>query len=138
MQVIAASDMQLREDAEGHFTGYVQQQQMLKAPSPTISVLCVFFAPGARTHWHSHPEGQILYVVSGRGRCGSAPEAGGQVRGIGPGDVVHFDKHELHWHGAAPDCFITHLAVTPHATSEADKWYQQVTDGEYNLRQNSS
>jgi quercetin dioxygenase-like cupin family protein len=133
MQVISARNMQLREDTERHFTGYVQQQKILKVLPPTIDVLCVFFAPNARTHWHSHPEGQVLYVVSGRDRCGSTPQTGGEMCEIGPGDVVHFDKDELHWHGAAPDCFMTHLAVTPHATSETDKWYQQVTDEEYNL-----
>jgi len=138
MQVILAYKMQL-EDKKPHFSGFVQVLEMFpNAPPPTIDVVCVFFAPDARTHWHSHPEGQVLYVVSGRGRCGSAPEAGGKVREIGPGDVVHFDKNELHWHGAAPDCFMTHLAVTPHATSETDKWYEPVSDEDYNRRRNNS
>jgi quercetin dioxygenase-like cupin family protein len=137
MQVISARNMQLREDTERHFTGYVQQQKMLKVLPPTIDVLCVFFAPNARTHWHSHPEGQVLYVVSGRGRCGSTLQPGEKMREIGPGDVVHFGAKELHWHGAAPDCFVTHLAITPHLTSKPDKWKQPVTDGEYNFRRNS-
>src|SRR5439155_12144146 len=102
MRVISADDMKVREETKPHFTGYVQLQEMLKQPASPISVSCVFFAPKARTNWHSHPEGQVLIVVSGRGRCGSKLQVGGEISEIGPGEVVYFEKDERHWHGAAP------------------------------------
>ena len=32
-----------------------------------LNILAVSFAPGARTDWHHHPEGQVLYVTNGAG-----------------------------------------------------------------------
>jgi quercetin dioxygenase-like cupin family protein len=72
-----------------------------------ISIGSVHFAPGARTAWHSHSIGQTLYVIEGKGRVQSRGEA---IVTICPGDVVHTPEREWHWHGAAPDQFMTHLS----------------------------
>ena len=66
------------------------------------------FTPGARTAWHTHPFGQTIYVTEGVGRC---QRRGGPVEEIRPGDRVFFEPGEDHWHGAAPDRFMTHLAM---------------------------
>jgi quercetin dioxygenase-like cupin family protein len=64
--------------------------------------------PGARTAWHTHPNGQTIYVTEGAGLCW---RRGGPIERIRPGDRVFFEPGEEHWHGAAPDRFMTHLAM---------------------------
>jgi quercetin dioxygenase-like cupin family protein len=94
-----------------------------QAASP-LSIAAVHFTPGARTAWHSHSIGQTLYVTEGEGRVQSR---GDPIVTIRSGDVVFTPGHEWHWHGAAPDHFMTHLAVT-----EGDaEWGEHVTDAEY-------
>jgi len=79
----------------------------------TLSCGHVRFTPGARTAWHTHPKGQTLYVTDGVGRVGYR---GGEVAEIRPGDVVYIAPNEDHWHGAAPDRFMAHVAI-----AEADE-----------------
>ena len=88
------------------------------------------FTPGARTAWHTHPSGQTIYVLEGVGRC---QRRGAPVEVIRPGDRVFFEPGEDHWHGAAPDRFMTHLAmleVDEHG--QGANWGEHVTDEEYN------
>ncbi|HEV2235629.1 MAG TPA: cupin domain-containing protein [Ktedonobacterales bacterium] len=94
-----------------------------------LSATSVHFTPGARTAWHSHPHGQTICVTEGVGRC---QRRGGPVEVIRPGDRVFFEPGEEHWHGAAPDRFMTHLAlqqVDDAGTSAT--WGAHVTDAEY-------
>ena len=94
-----------------------------------LSANSVHFTPGARTAWHTHPNGQTIYVLEGVGR---AQRRGGPVEAIRPGDRVFFEPGEEHWHGSAPDRFMTHLAML-----EVDDqghnatWGEHVTDAEY-------
>ncbi|MFF3714015.1 cupin domain-containing protein [Streptomyces phaeochromogenes] len=47
-------------------------------------------------------------------------------------DVIH--RGEAHWHGAAPDHFMTHLALWENAGPDAgpeSTWFEHVADGEY-------
>ncbi len=112
------------------FTGSVHLDAVA-APSPPsrVAALSVHFAPGARTAWHTHPVGQTIFVTEGVGRC---QRRGGPVEEIRAGDSVFFEPGEDHWHGAAPDRFMTHLAM-----QEADdsgslvSWGEHVTDEEY-------
>jgi quercetin dioxygenase-like cupin family protein len=97
--------------------------------SPDAGVFRVLFEPAARTNWHAHPEGQILYVVTGEGR---AQKDGESVVEIRAGDVVYFAPNEKHWHGAGPDTFMVHVAVNPAAASDGGTdWMEPVTDEEY-------
>ena len=73
-----------------------------------LSANSVHFTPGARTAWHTHPNGQTIYVTEG---VGLAQRRGGSVKVIYPGDRVFFEPGEEHWHGAAPDLVMTHLAM---------------------------
>src|SRR3954466_5253026 len=73
-----------------------------------VSASSVHFAPGARTAWHTHPNGQTIYVIEGVGRC---QRRGGPIEIIHPGDRVFFEPDEEHWHGAAPNRFMTHLGM---------------------------
>ncbi|WP_022798660.1 cupin domain-containing protein [Thermus islandicus] len=81
---------------------------LLAARPEGESLLLVRFAPGARTAWHAHPKGQVLYVTEG---VGLAQSRGGWARLLLPGDVVVFAPGEEHWHGAFPDRFLVHLAL---------------------------
>ena len=94
-----------------------------------INASSVHFTPGARTHWHKHPNGQTIFVLEGIGR---AQRRGGPVETIRPGDRVFFAPGEEHWHGAAPNRFMTHLAMVEvdEAGNMAD-WGDPVTDEEY-------
>src|SRR5438045_8806685 len=89
----------------------------------------VHFTPGARTAWHTHPNGQTIYVLEG---VGVAQCRGGSVEVIRPGDRVFFEPGEDHWHGAASNRFMTHLALQQ-ADDEGSvvTWGEHVTDEEY-------
>ncbi len=97
--------------------------------SSRLSASAVRFAPGARTAWHTHPNGQTIYVTEGVGRV---QRRGGPVEEIRPGDRVFFEAGEDHWHGAAPTRFMTHVAmieVDEQGTSAS--WGEHVSDDEY-------
>jgi quercetin dioxygenase-like cupin family protein len=78
------------------------------AQGERLRVNLVRFAPGARTAWHRHANGQTLHVTDGRALVQSR---GGEVVEIRAGDTVHTPPGEWHWHGAAPDHFMAHLAM---------------------------
>jgi quercetin dioxygenase-like cupin family protein len=68
-------------------------------------------------------------VTEGVGRC---QRRGGQVEEIRPGDSVFFDPGEEHWHGAAPDRFMAHIAIQEvDDEGSAVTWGEHVTDEEY-------
>jgi quercetin dioxygenase-like cupin family protein len=118
------------------FTGDVWIDGIARGEEPSrVRVSAVHFTPSARTAWHSHAVGQTLYVTEGRGLVQSR---GGDIVEIRPGDIVRTPPGEWHWHGAAPDRFMTHLSITEALAPgdprlEAD-WGEQVTDTEYGGR----
>ena len=100
------------------FTGEVQLSRLLAAQEAGgMSVSLVRFTDGARTHWHAHPGEQVLYILEGEGRVGTADE---EVR-VRPGDVVYSPSGERHWHGAAPGSSMAHLSVT---TVGPPEWFE--------------
>jgi quercetin dioxygenase-like cupin family protein len=113
------------------FTGTVFIDPIASPPAPArASASAVHFTPGARTAWHTHPYGQTIHVTEGTGRC---QREGGPVEVIRSGDSVYFEPGENHWHGAAPNRLMTHIAI-----QEADDsgspvtWGEHVTDEQYN------
>jgi quercetin dioxygenase-like cupin family protein len=73
--------------------------------------------------------GQILYVLSGVGRYQMDGEA---VQVLLPGDTVVIPPHARHWHGAAPDHMMVHLAISETSdTGEATTWLEPVGDADY-------
>src|SRR5689334_19147201 len=94
-----------------------------------IGAASVHFTPGARTAWHTHPNGQTIWVTEGIGLC---RREGGPIETIRPGDRVFFEPGENHWHGAAATRFMTHIAI-----QQADEhgstvtWGDRVTDEQY-------
>lgn len=111
------------------FTGTVRIDPLFSAPSPARAAsAAVTFEPGARTAWHTHPLGQTLFVLFGRGL---AQRDGGPVEEIRPGDVVSFAPGERHWHGAASDTAMQHLAIQEALDGNAVEWLEHVTDEQY-------
>ena len=102
----------------GAFTGETQLKRLLEAQEPGgMTVSLVHFENGSRTHWHVHPGEQVLYVLDGEGRVGTADEE----MEIGPGDLVYAAPMERHWHGAAAGHSMTHLSVT---NVGAPEWFE--------------
>lgn len=115
------------------FTGEVFLDTIARGEEPSrFRVNAVHFAPSARTAWHSHAVGQTLYVTEGEGVVQSR---GGRIETIRAGDVVYTPADEWHWHGAAPDRFMTHLSITETVPPGDDRpemnWGGHVSDDEY-------
>jgi quercetin dioxygenase-like cupin family protein len=127
---ITRNSLETRRGPSEWFTGAVYIDTVA-APSDVsrVSASSVHFTPGARTAWHTHPNGQTIWVTEGAGLC---QRRGGAVEVIRPGDRVFFEPGEEHWHGAAPTRFMAHLAlveVGEDGTSAA--WGEHVSDEEY-------
>jgi len=111
------------------FTGTVRIDPLFTASAPArVAGASVTFEPGARTAWHTHPLGQTLIVLFGRGR---AQREGGPIEEIRPGDVVWFAPGEKHWHGAAPNTAMQHIAIQEALDGKAVDWMEHVTDEQY-------
>ena len=112
------------------FTGVVYIDSVA-APSGAsrLSASSVHFTPGARTAWHTHPNGQTIFVTEG---LGFAQRRGGAIEVIRPGDRAFFEPGEEHWHGATPTRFMTHLAMLDvDDKGNNATWGDHVTDAEY-------
>ena len=112
------------------FTGNVYIDTVTTPTPPSrVGAAMVHFTPGARTAWHTHPFGQTIYVTEGIGRC---RRRGGPIEEIRPGDRVFFEPGENHWHGAAPDRFMVHIAMQQNDESGSPvSWGEHVTDEQY-------
>ncbi len=127
MEHTAAEHIEWTPAPEEHFTGKVWFGPLSNAEGG-ISALAVHFEPGARTDWHSHQQGQVLYVVQG---AGLVQNDDGTTVEVSPGDVVYAPPGELHWHGAAPSSPMMHLSLTIGSASWEPR---KVTDEEYGSR----
>ncbi len=115
MNIAPANPTATKRGPSEYFTGTVWLDEVAAGPNASrVRVVRVTFEPGARTAWHTHPHGQLLHILSGVGRVQTA---GGSVVTVQAGQTVWFEPGERHWHGAAPQQGMVHLAV------------QQVDDG---------
>ncbi|MDQ1042388.1 cupin domain-containing protein [Streptomyces sp. V4I2] len=105
------------------FTGTVHAYLTMQA-TDGVTINTVNFTPGARTYWHVHEHGQILQVLAGSGYVGTEQEG---IRRLRAGDTVWCPPGERHWHGAAPDSFMTHTAISLGTTS----WAEEVGTEQY-------
>ena len=112
------------------FTGEAWFDVIARGEEPSrIRVSIVRFAPGARNSWHAHAVGQTVHVTEG---VGLIQARGEKVIEIHPGDTIHTPPGQWHWHGAAPDRFMTHLAMwEAPAEGPETEWGALVTDDEY-------
>ncbi|MBW9068891.1 (R)-mandelonitrile lyase [Agrobacterium pusense] len=129
MEILRAGTRASAKGPAAWFTGTVRIDPLFNPfDAERVQGAQVTFEPGARTAWHTHPLGQTLIVVSGLGR---AQRDGGPVEEIRPGDIVWFAPGERHWHGAAPDVAMTHIALQEVKDGKVVDWLEQVSDDEY-------
>jgi 4-carboxymuconolactone decarboxylase len=87
-----------------HFTGSVSVDPLFQASDPSrVSGGRVTFEPGARSAWHTQ------------------------------GDVVSIPPGQKHWHGAAPNTAMTHIAIQEQLAGKTADWLEKVTDAQYGL-----
>lgn len=129
IQVFSPEQVPATRGNSEFFVGDVYVDQLYQGTAPAaISGGLVSFMPGARTAWHTHPLGQTLYVVSG---VGQVQMAGAPVQVIRPGDLVWIPAGVTHWHGAAPDTPMTHLALAEQQDGKVVTWLAQVSESDY-------
>ena len=114
------------------FSKYVVGQAYLARLTRNGALNCpisnVTFEPGCRNNWHSHTGGQILVAVGGRGYYQAEGEP---ARELLPGDVVEIAPDAVHWHGAAPDSWFSHLAIETNPQTNRNTWLGPVDDAHY-------
>ncbi|MGB8944702.1 MAG: cupin domain-containing protein [Streptomyces sp.] len=119
------------------FTGdvYLNPIEAPTAPARLASAL-VRFTPGARTNWHSHANGQTLYITDGIGLVGTR---NGHVVRVSAGQIVKCPAGEEHWHGGTDTTLMAHIAmVVGDADSDGTTWLEPVTDEQYTHALNST
>jgi len=121
MRIARTSETAPGPMATDTFSGTVRRRDLGPIGAPDGAALTVSFDAGARTYWHHHSHGQVLYVVEGTGRVGTRD---GGLAAIGVGDLVEAPPGEEHWHGAAEDTPMTHVALSFGETV----WLERVSD----------
>ena len=112
-----------------HFTGNATvDSRFASSATKNYGGGIVNFEAGARTAWHTHPIGQTLIVISGRGMVQSEGE---EIHEILPGDVVWIPANERHWHGAAPNNPMSHVAISEPLNGSTVQWMEHVSDEQY-------
>ena len=109
-----------------HFTGAATMaRQDGVSTEPEINVYRVSFDARARTAWHIHSGIQLLLIIEGTCRMQSS---GGVIQEVDEGGAVLITAGEKHWHGAASEKSMTHLAININTSTT---WFERVTDKEY-------
>ena len=107
---------------------FIGQSYLAPVSTAQVGIYNVTFEPGCRNNWHSHTGGQILIAVGG---VGYYQERGKAARRLLPGDVVEIAPNVVHWHGAAPDNWFSHIAVECNPQTNKNTWYERVSDEDY-------
>jgi quercetin dioxygenase-like cupin family protein len=129
MKIARVGSLPSNKGPKDWFTGAVRIDPLFETEDPARSAgASVTFEPSARTAWHTHPLGQTLIITSG---CGLVQREGGPIEEVHPGDVIWFPAGEKHWHGAAPDKAMTHIAIQEQKDGKAVEWLEKVTDEQY-------
>lgn len=111
-----------------NFTGEVWLASLSEKEELNLPMANVTFEPGCRNSWHSHKAGQILIATAG---IGYYQEKEQPARRLFPGDIVEIAPGIEHWHGAAPDSWFAHIAMTTNPQENATVWLSPVSDKEY-------
>jgi 4-carboxymuconolactone decarboxylase len=129
IRIVRSGSQTSRQGPAENFTGSVRVDPLFQASAPArASGSLVTFEPGARTAWHTHPLGQILIVTAGTGRV---QRWGDPVEEIRQGDVVWIPPGQKHWHGAAPNSSMAHIAVVEQLDGKSVEWMEKVSDAQY-------
>ena len=118
----------LPEQFSKYFVGQAWLAPLTDDKRLNAPVSNVTFSPGCRNNWHSHTGGQLLIAVGGRGYY---QKKGRPARALLPGDIVEIAPDVVHWHGAAPDSWFSHLAVACNPATNENTWLEPVDDAQY-------
>ena len=111
-----------------NFTGEVWLAPLSELKELNVPMSNVTFEPGCRNSWHSHKAGQLLIATAG---IGYYQEKGQPARRLFPGDIVEIAPDVVHWHGASPDSWFAHIAITTNPQNNAAVWLSLVSDEQY-------
>lgn len=130
MQITKIGSKPSAKGPEDWFTGSVRIDPLFDVNEARRSAAAIVtFEPGARTAWHTHPLGQTLIITAG---CGWVQKDGGLIEEVYPGDIVWFEPHEKHWHGATPTNGMSHIAIQENLNGKVVDWLEKVSDEQYN------
>lgn len=117
-----------------YFIGNSYLNPLTKPGESIVGLANVTFEPGCRNNWHIHHAdeggGQILVCVAGRGWY---QEWDKPAQLLTPGDVVNIPAGVKHWHGAAKDSWMSHLAVEVPGVNGRNEWLEPVSDAQYEV-----
>lgn len=129
IRIMRSGSQPSRQAPAENFTGSVRVDPLFQAIAPARAAgALITFEPGARTAWHAHPLGQILIVTAGTGRVQGW---GDSVEEIRQGDVVWIPPGQKHWHGAAPNSSMAHIAIVEQLDGKTVDWMEKVSDAQY-------
>ena len=130
MKIIEYNEADFNDGPADYFTGNVKVgSHFASGDFDKYKGAIVNFEAGARTNWHTHPEGQTIVITSGEGRV---QIEGVPIQTVKQGDIVWFPQGERHWHGAAPDKAMSHIAIqSSDENGEVVDWMEPVTDEQY-------
>lgn len=129
VRIIRETEQSVGPASPDNFTGEALSRGYFPAREIGVSTGEVTFKPGARTAWHSHPRGQLLIVTQGRGLLRQWGEEPIEMRA---GDAVWIPAGVKHWHGAAPDSAMTHIAMAPlDGEGRSSTWMEKVSEEQY-------
>lgn len=114
--------------ADDRFSGPVLARHLWPGERSALNAHVVRFACGSRTAWHSHPGGQLLLCTDGSGYVATR---NGDLQSLRPGDAVWTEPDEEHWHGAALDSSMEHIAVESYAPNAPVRWHEHVEPHSY-------
>lgn len=124
--VEVSKDDSVTVGAADKFSGTAKVTSRFSSPvSSHYRGAMVEFEPGAKTAWHTHPKGQTLIIISGKGMVQSE---GNEVQRMLPGNVITIPPSVRHWHGAAPDSSMSHIAISTPDNGETVTWMELVSD----------
>jgi len=129
-QEVDAIFPQGQKGSDRFFTGNAYNYGLVQSDtSMTTLIGNVYFEPGARSNWHTHPAGQILIITSGEGYH----QIEGQPKEIlKKGSVAICPPNVRHWHGASPDTGMQQLYVLPNTEKGIVEWMDAAPDEQYN------
>ncbi|WP_204245026.1 cupin domain-containing protein [Cloacibacillus sp. An23] len=129
VRIIKHDEQKAAPVSPDNFTGAAASRGFFPAKEIGVSTGEVTFPAGARTAWHTHPRGQMLIITSGRGlvrQWGEAPVE------MNEGDAVWIPANVKHWHGAAPDSSMSHIAMAPlDEEGRSSTWMEKTSGADY-------
>lgn len=129
MNISHSGSQPSRKGPADWFTGDVRIDAPFQATEPAkVGGATVTFEPGARTAWHTHPLGQTLIVVQGRGWL---QEWDKEPQALNPGDIAWIPPGVKHWHGASSTAAMVHIAIAEAENGSPVTWQEHVSDEQY-------